>query len=214
MKDWNLYLVTEEELSVGRSTLEVVKAAIEGGVDVIQLRDKGKDLSYRYELGLKIRELTAEAGVDLIINNRVDLALALEADGVHLGQDDLPLKAAQKLLPEDKIIGISASTVKEAVEAERGGADYLGVGSIFATDSKDLKDDRSAVGLNRLAEIKSKVDIPAAAIGGLNQDNISEVIAAGADTISVISVLTQAENIEWKTEELKGIIKEAKKGRI
>ncbi|ADL13537.1 thiamine phosphate synthase [Acetohalobium arabaticum] len=213
MEDWDLYLVTEEELSSGRCTLEVVKAAINGGVDLIQLRDKGKDLAYRYELGLKIRELTAEAGVDLIINNRVDLALALEADGVHLGQDDLPLKAAQKLLPEDKIIGISASTVEEALQAEAGGADYLGVGSIFATDSKDLKNDRSAVGLNRLAEIKSKVDIPVAAIGGLNQDNISEVIAAGADVISVISAVTQAEDIEWKTEELKGIIKEAKKGR-
>ncbi|MBM7624575.1 thiamine phosphate synthase [Sporohalobacter salinus] len=211
MENWNLYLVTEEEMSAGRSTLEVVESAIAGGVDVIQLRDKEGDLSYRYKIGEKIRELTREAGIDFIVNDRVDLALALDADGVHLGQDDLPLSAARKVLGQNKLIGISVANIEEAVKAEEGGADYLGVGAIFTTESKQLKEDRKSVGLKRVKEIKSKIDIPMVAIGGLTKENSNKVISAGADSIAVISALTQAVNIQEKTEQFKAKIKETKR---
>ncbi|MFW6028947.1 MAG: thiamine phosphate synthase [Halanaerobiales bacterium] len=187
--------MTEEKLSKGRTTLEVVKKALAGGVDVVQLRDKNLSLRERYQLGKKIRKFTLKKDVSFIVNDRVDLALALGADGVHLGQNDIPLKEAKKLLAPDKIIGISANTVRDAKTAEEGGADYLGVGAIFPTESKKGKKSNAGIGLKGLKKIRNKTNLPLIAVGGLKPENYKEVLEAGADTISVISALTMAEDI-------------------
>ncbi|MFW5787143.1 MAG: thiamine phosphate synthase [Halanaerobiales bacterium] len=209
---WNLYLITEEKLSNGRKTLEIVREAAAGGVDVIQLREKKMGLHQRYHLGLKVKEITDRGGITLIVNDRVDLALALDAHGVHLGQKDMPLPAAREIMGENKIIGISVSTVDEARRAEEHGADYLGVGAVYETDSKNVNNDRAGIGAERINEIDRVVNIPIIAIGGLDISNVHSVIKNGADGIAVISALTKADNIEKKTRKFKEKILELKKG--
>lgn len=209
---WNLYLITEEKLSNGRKTLEIVREAAAGGVDVIQLREKKMGLHQRYHLGLKVKEITDRGGITLIVNDRVDLALALDAHGVHLGQKDMPLSAAREIMGENKIIGISVSTVDEARRAEEHGADYLGVGAVYETDSKNVNNDRAGIGAERINEIDRVVNIPIIAIGGLDISNVHSVIKNGADGIAVISALTKADNIEKKTRKFKEKILELKKG--
>ncbi len=195
MPDWDVYLVTGESLSAGRTTPDIVEAAIEGGVDVVQLRDKGRSVRERYETGRKLRELTREAGVTFVVNDRVDLAALVDADGVHLGSDDLPVRAARRLLGEDAVIGRSVSTVAEAEAAEAEGADYLGVGTVYRTESKDdIPEDEHGVGPERVREIAEAVDIPFVGIGGITADNAAEVARAGADGVAVITAITQAED--------------------
>jgi thiamine-phosphate pyrophosphorylase len=201
--DWDVYLVTQETLSAGRSTRDIVDAAVAGGVDIVQLREKDRSARERYHLGRKLRTITREAGVPLIVNDRVDIAQAVEADGVHLGDSDLPVPAARELLGADAIIGRSVSFVEDAVAAERAGADYLGVGAVYATGSKDdIDDDEYAVGPERVADIADAVDIPIVAIGGIDADNASEVVAAGADGVAVITAITRADDPERATREL------------
>jgi thiamine-phosphate pyrophosphorylase len=203
MTDWDVYLVTQESLSAGRSTRDVVEAAVAGGVDVVQLREKGRSARERYHLGRKLRSITRAAGVTFVVNDRVDLAQALDADGVHLGDDDLPIAVARELLGEDAIVGRSVSFVEDAREAERAGADYLGVGAIYPTDSKaDIDDDEYAIGTERLADICEAVDIPVVGIGGVDADNAAEVAAAGADGVPVITAITAADDPEAATRVL------------
>ncbi|MFB6188489.1 MAG: thiamine phosphate synthase [Halapricum sp.] len=203
MTDWDVYLVTQASLSDGRDTREIVRAAIEGGVDVIQLREKDTTARERYELGLDLRELTREAGVPLIVNDRVDLAQAIDADGVHLGDEDLPVAVARDLLSKEVIIGRSVSFVEDARAAERAGADYLGVGAIYATGSKDdIDDEEYAIGTDRLREICDAVEIPVVGIGGIDASNASEVAAAGADGVAVITAITGADDPAAATREL------------
>lgn len=212
--DWDLYLVTEEKLSAGRSTLQVVKEAIAGGIDVIQLREKHLPLRARFKLGREIKDMAEQAGVDFIVNDRVDLALALDADGVHLGQDDLPVDEARRILGEDKIIGISSHTIEELKAAESGGADYLGVGAVFSTDSKQVDRARAEIGTSGIRRMSLKSRLPIVAIGGLNKDNCGQVIAAGANTISVISAITKAFNISEETSLFKEKIIKVKRGDL
>ncbi|MFW6381695.1 MAG: thiamine phosphate synthase [Bacillota bacterium] len=197
---WNLYLVTEQGFSAGRSSLEVAREAIAGGVEVIQLRDKQLPLPERYWLGRELRQLTREKGVELIVNDRADLAQALEADGVHLGQSDLPPAVARKLLGEDKIIGVSVSTPDEARVAEEKGADYLGVGAIYSTQSKEVEKSRSSLGIEKLREIRDCCHLPLVAIGGLTRENSARVISA----------LTQAEDVRQEAKLFREQIIEAK----
>ncbi|MGB9930997.1 thiamine phosphate synthase [Haloarcula amylolytica] len=195
MVDWDVYLVTQASLSAGRTTDELVADAIAGGVGVVQLREKDRSARERYELGQELRELTREAGVTFIVNDRVDIAQALDADGVHLGDDDLPVSAARDLLGDDALIGRSVSTVEDAREAAAAGADYLGVGAVFATGSKDdIDDDEHAVGTDRVAAIADAVDIPFVGIGGITAENATEVVQAGADGVAVITAITQADD--------------------
>ena len=208
--NWDLYLVTEEKLSKGRDTLEVVKKAIVGGIDVIQMREKGLDLKTRYKIGKNIREITRKENVIFIVNDRVDLALALEADGVHLGQSDLPLTEAKKLLGDEYIIGKSASTKREAIEAEKNGADYLGIGAIYRTDSKEETKYKEGIGCDGLKKIREKSSLPLIAIGGIKPDNSKKIIKSGADTISVITAISRAENIKEQTSKFKEKIKNHK----
>ncbi|OEG62793.1 thiamine-phosphate diphosphorylase [Halanaerobium congolense] len=213
MLNWDLYLITEESLSAGRKTIEVVKEAAAAGVDVIQLREKNLSLREKFKLGQQIKKICSRYQITLIVNDRLDLALALDADGVHLGQSDLPLRSARKILGPNKIIGLSACRDQEITQAEADGADYLGVGAIFKTKSKQLNSDKNGIGLQRLAEIKKRTDLPLIAIGGLNKSNAPQVIKSGADCISVITALTKAEKIENETREFKQIIKKAKSKR-
>lgn len=210
---WNLYLVTEEKLSAGRKTIQIVRDALAGGVEVVQLRDKALPVIERYQVGKEIRRITLEYNVDFIVDDRIDLALALEADGVHLGQEDLPLEVARKILGPEKIIGISVSNIQEAKTAEEGGADYLGVGSIYPTESKKVEEDHRSIGAEGVATIKKACSLPIVAIGGLKPENSRAIIQAGADAIAVITALTQATEIVQETKRFKEIIMQAKEGR-
>lgn len=191
---WKTYLVTQESISGGRSTREIVEAAIEGGIDAIQLREKDTTARSRYELGRDLRELTSEADVPLVVNDRVDIAQAIEADGVHVGQEDLPVEVARSILGPDAIVGCSASTVEEAEAAVAEGADYLGVGSVYGTTSKDVREDRDGIGLDRIGKIADAVDVPIVGIGGITPENAGPVAEAGADGVAVISAITEADD--------------------
>ena len=186
-----LYLVTSQALSRGRSTLEIVDAALAGGVRLIQLREKEMPMPDFLRLAELLRARTAQAGALLIINDRVDVALAVGADGVHLGQEDLPITVARSLLPAGSVIGVSTHSLAEAREAERAGADYLGFGCMYSSPTK--KDVTAPQGLERLREVTAAVGIPVVAIGGIGRDRLGEVKAGGAAAAAVISALAVAD---------------------
>jgi thiamine-phosphate pyrophosphorylase len=211
--DWDLYLITEESLSAGRKTIEVVKEAALAGVDAVQLREKNLSLREKFKLGKEIKKICSRHNITFLVNDRVDLALALDADGVHLGQSDLPLRSARKILGQDKIIGLTAWRNGEITAAEADGADYLGVGAIFKTGSKKLSSEKNGIGLQRLAEIRARTNLQLIAVGGLNINNADQVIKSGADTISVITAITRADQIRMETAQFKKIIKKAKTKR-
>jgi thiamine-phosphate pyrophosphorylase len=211
--NWDLYLITEESLSAGIKSIEVVKEAAAAGVDVIQLREKNLSLREKFSLGKEIKKICRRYNIDFIVNDRVDLALALDADGVHLGQSDLPLRSARKILGPDKIIGLTAWRKEEIIAAEADGADYLGVGSIFKTNSKKLSSDKNGIGLKRINEISKNTKLSIVAIGGINKQNAAQVIKNGADTISVITAITRADKIRMETAQFIKIIKKEKSKR-
>lgn len=200
--DGIVYLVTEADLSEGRSTVEIVEAAIEGGVDVVQLREKDHSARERYELGRQLRELTRGTDVDLIVNDRVDIAAAVAADGVHLGDDDLPVAVAREQLGPGATIGRSVSTPEAARKAEQAGADYLGVGAIYPTGSKDVDPEDAEIGIEGVRAIREVTDLPFVGIGGVTPENAAEVVAAGADGVAVISAITAADDPEKATRRL------------
>lgn len=205
IKNWHLYVITDEQLSKGRSHAEIARLAIEGGADVIQLRDKTASSRKLYEDALAIREITREAAIPFIVNDRLDIALAVDADGVHVGQKDLPAKVARRLIGSDKILGVSAENVEQAIQAEQDGADYLGVGPIF--EARSTKPDAGEPGgLVLLTEIRRQCKIPIIAIGGINQQNAKQTIQAGADGVAVISAIVSAQDIAAASRELKTIV--------
>ena len=207
--DYSLYLVTDRGLAKGRSTLDIVGAAVSGGVTCVQLREKECSTREFIEEALAVKDFLKARGVPLIINDRVDVALAVGADGVHLGQTDMPLEAAQKILGDSMIIGISAESLEDAVEAEKGGADYLGVSPIFATPTKT--DTAPPLGLEGLRAIRRAVNLPLVGIGGLNQDNAADVIRSGGDGVAVVSAVVSAGDPAAAARNLKHVIDEAKK---
>lgn len=193
MKDFRLYAITGEEFHQGRSLVEVMEAAIIGGVDIIQLRDKKNSKKVVLEKAKLLKELAKKYHIPLIINDHIDIALAVDADGIHLGQDDLPLLEARKIFGKDKIIGISTHEINEAREAELNGADYIGVGPIFATQSKE--DVVDPVTTNYIEEIVAEISIPFVAIGGIKLHNVDQVLQAGATRICVISEIVGSEDV-------------------
>ena len=207
------YLVTQHDLSAGRSTEAIVDAALAGGVDVVQVREKHTTAREQLRVAEALREPTADADVPLIINDRVDVAAAADADGVHLGDDDLPVSVAREQLGEDAIIGRSVSTPEAAREAEAAGADYLGVGAVYTTQSKDVDDDNQAIGLERVEAIADAVDIPFVGIGGVTADNAADVVAAGADGVAVITAITEADDPEQATRDLHDAVEAGKRRR-
>jgi thiamine-phosphate pyrophosphorylase len=206
--DYSLYLVTDRGLARSRSTLEIVSAAVLGGTSVVQLREKDCATRDFIEQALTIKEFLKDHGVPLIINDRVDVAQAVKADGVHLGQTDMPLGVAKKILGDSMIIGISAESLQDAIVAEKGGADYLGVSPIYATPTKT--DTAPPLGLEGLREIRKVVRLPLVGIGGLNRDNAAEVIRNGADGVAVVSAIVAAKDPQAAADALKQTIIEAR----
>ena len=207
------YLVTQEDLSAGRSTDEIVEAALAGGVDVVQVREKHRSAHTQLKIAKRLREPTAEAGVPLVVNDRVDIAAAADADGVHLGDDDLPVAVAREQLGENAIIGRSVSTVEGAREAERAGADYLGVGALYHTGSKNVDDEENNIGLDVVGDIAEAVDIPFVGIGGVTPQRTPDVAEAGADGVAVITAITEAEDPEAATRALGEAVETGKRRR-
>ena len=190
MFDYSLYLVTDRRLSLGRSTVEVVAAAVSGGVTCVQLREKHCSTREFLEEARRVRELLVGTGVPLIINDRLDVALAVAADGVHLGQNDMHISDARRLVGERLVIGISAESVADASRAEAEGADYIGVSPVFTTPTK--MDTAPPLGLEGLREIRRAVSLPLVAIGSIRHDNAAEVLRAGADGLAVVSAIVSA----------------------
>lgn len=185
-----LYVITDKTLVPGRGHKEIAEAVLEAGAPILQLRDKQATVRELVQTGRSLRDMTRAYNAVFIVNDRIDVALAVEADGVHLGQEDIPLPLARRLMGERAIIGASVETVEEAVQAESEGANYLGVGPMFATDTKP--DAGSPVGPERLHEIKQHVQIPVFGIGGISHQNYHVVLEAGADGICVIGAIVTA----------------------
>ena len=180
MKDFNLYLITDSK----RDVIQDVKIAIENGVKIIQLRDKVNKKETILETAKQLRELTKESNTILIINDHIDIAKEVNADGVHLGQDDTPIKEARTIL-NNKIIGISCHSLDQAIKAEKDGADYIGIGPIFKTQTKNYQE----IGSNIITNVKNSIKIPFITIGGIDKDNIDEVLNAGTTRVAIISAL-------------------------
>jgi len=194
MVNYDLCIVTRDVESLQRGHLEVARAALQGGATIVQLRDKRLSGRALLALAQALRELTRAHGATFIVNDRVDIALASASDGVHLGDEDIPVSVARRLLGPEAVIGASVDNPREARAAEAAGASYLGVGPVFPTGSKP--DAGAAIGLGPIGEIARAVTIPVLAIGGLTCDNVPSVIEAGADGIAVISAVAEADDME------------------
>lgn len=186
-----LYVIVDLQALKGRSEVEITREVIQGGARVIQLRDKKRSKRELLPIAQELRTTCALCSVPFIINDHLDIALATDADGLHLGQEDLSLSIARRILPQDKVLGCSATTVEQALKAEEDGADYIAVGSIYETTSKS---GAHLAGLETLRQVKKAVSVPVVAIGGINEENLAQVIAAGADAIAVISAVLSADD--------------------
>ena len=204
--DYTLYLVTDRGILKGRDLVKSVEQAIRGGVSLVQLREKTISSLDFYNLAMKLKELTHYYQVPLIINDRLDIALATDADGLHIGQDDLPLEVARNLLGKNKLLGYSVANLEEAQRGVRGGADYLGAGPVFPTGSK--ANAVSPIGLNTLREIRESVSLPVVAIGGIGLSNLREIKAAGIAGASLISGILGSEDIEARARALRQLWEE------
>jgi thiamine-phosphate pyrophosphorylase len=197
--DYSLYLVTDRGILGDRDLFKAVEAAIKGGVTVVQLREKDISSLDFYNIAVKLKELVHQYNVPLIINDRLDIALAVDADGLHIGQSDLPVEVARRLLP-GKILGYSVSNVEEARYGQKNGADYLGAGAVYATGSK--ADAGNPIGVEMVKKIKQSVALPVVGIGGIGLSNIEEIKTAGIDGISIISAILGSPDIEETSRRL------------
>ena len=192
-----LYLVTNRYQDSAESFLEKVEMTCRSGVTIVQLREKNLTTNQYYQLAKKVKEITDTYQVPLIIDDRLDICLAVDAAGLHIGDDELPVSVARQVLGPDKILGVTAKTVKRALEAEEGGADYLGTGAIFPTTTKE---NAPITLISTLKTICQRVTIPVVAIGGLTSENIDQLIGTGIAGVAVVRDLMQAEDIEAKTQ--------------
>ena len=207
--DYSLYVITDSKLSRGRPHREVIEAAIRGGATIVQYREKSASTRQMIDEALELRDLCRARGVPFIVNDRVDIALAVDADGVHVGQDDMPAALARKLIGRDKIVGVSAENVEEARAAIADGADYLGVGAIFATATKsDAGEPIGIAGLMKIARIST---VPIVGIAGINAANAASVIRAGAAGVAVVSAIVSVDDVERAARELRKAIHEARR---
>lgn len=200
----DIYGITAGEYSLGRSNIEVVRQMVAAGIRVIQYREKGKSLREKYNECLQIRDMTREAGVTFIVNDHIDLALLVGADGVHLGQDDLPPEKVRHLLGDEMIIGMSTHSPAQARAAVNSRVDYIGVGPIFATKTK--QDVCAPVGLEYLEYAVNNANIPFVAIGGIKEHNINEVARRGARCIALVTEIVGAVDIAAKVRALRAVI--------
>ena len=205
-----LCVITDPELGRGLSHVDIVRQALEGGAPMIQLRDKSAGLRQLLPQAQEIASLCRERGAHFIVNDRLDLALALNADGVHLGQDDLPPTAARAALGSGKILGVSTHSLEQAIRAAREGADYLGIGPIFPTSTKGTG--YEPVGCAMIRQLRARLELPLIAIGGITLDTIGPVIRAGAAGVAVISAIAGAEDVTLATRGFLAAILEAEEG--
>ncbi|MDW7759416.1 MAG: thiamine phosphate synthase [Acidobacteriota bacterium] len=203
--DWTFYLVADTAFRRGRDFLQAIEDAVEGGVTAIQIRGKNIEGGDLFTLASTAASLLEPHGIPLIINDRADVARACSAAGVHLGRDDLPIEAARKILGPDAVIGLSVNTIDEAREAERLGADYVGLGPVFATTTKDTP--LPVLGPEGVARVKAAVGIPVIAIGGLNAANVAAIMQAGADGAAVISAVWGAPDVRTAAQEFLAAIR-------
>lgn len=191
-KDLKMYLITDSDILKERDFYKCIEDALRGGVTILQLREKNADGGIFLEKAIRLRELTRKYGAKFIINDRVDIALLCDADGVHVGQSDIDAKSVRKLIGEDKILGVSARSVEEAQIAKEDGADYIGIGAMFSTSTKL---NAKSVSKDTLKEIKEKVDIPFVLIGGINLENVDELKEFNPDGYAIISAILKKEDI-------------------
>ncbi len=196
LKEIDFYLVTDSGLSK-KGTLSDVREAVESGCRIVQYREKDKSTKAMVEEASEIKKICSGRAV-FLVNDRIDVALAVDADGIHIGQDDMPIETARKLLSKDKIIGLSVHDRKEAILAEKNGADYVGLGPIFDTATK--KDAGDGVGPLRIREVKDAVKLPVVAIGGINKENCESVLQNGADSLVAISAVVCSDDVKTETK--------------
>lgn len=202
--NYKMYLLSDRGILKDRDLLVSLEEAILGGVSVIQFREKDSSSLEFYEMAMRVKKLTQKYDIPLIINDRLDIALAVDADGVHLGQSDLPARVARELLGQDKIIGVSTANIEEAEQAVKDGADYIGVGALFPTRTKS---NTRCVTLEELANIKNKIAIPVVAIGGINRENIHLLKKTNIDGCAVVSAILGEKDIKQATEELLNVFR-------
>ncbi len=206
MIDYSIYLVTDQFNLSEDEFLNVIEEAVKGKTKIVQLREKDSDTREFYELALKVKAITDKYDVPLIINDRLDIAQAVDCAGVHLGQSDMPCTVAREILGDEKIIGISATTYDEAIQAQSDGADYIGVGGIYPTNTKK---DAGISTQDDLLKIKEDINIPTVAIGGIKEDNAGEIVKRyGFDGVAVVSAIMLSENPKKTSENFSRIVKE------
>ncbi len=203
--DYTLYLVTDRKLMSSATIEESVAQAILGGCTLVQLREKDCSSMEFYEIALKVREVTVRLGVPLIVNDRVDIALAVDADGVHVGQTDLPADAVRRIIGPDKVVGVSVGNLLEALAAVEAGADYLGVGALYATGTKT---DAGITSLDELQRIRAATQLPIVAIGGINKETIPHFQGIGIDGLAVVSAIVAKPDVAGAAQELKALFLE------
>ncbi len=203
--DYSLYAVSDRGLLRGRPLVRAVEQAILGGATIVQLREKAVSTREFVKLAQEVLAVARQYGVPLIINDRIDVMLAVDADGAHVGQEDMPAVLARKLIGPEKILGVSVETVAEAQAAVGGGADYLGAGAVFATPTK--ADAGQPIGLEGLRRVKASVGIPVVAIGGINAENLQEVLQTGVDGVALVSAIFGREDINDAAATLATLLK-------
>jgi len=201
--DYKLYLVTDREVLGTRDLINSIEEAIKGGTTIVQLREKNCSSLEFYKLAIQVKEVTTKYNIPLVINDRLDIALAIEADGLHIGQEDLPITVARKLVGENMFIGVSATTLEEALIAQEQGADYVGIGSMYPTSTKL---DAKYVTLDELKQIREAISIPIVGIGGISEENVAELMATKIDGVAIVSAILGKENIKTATESIMNII--------
>lgn len=207
LKEIDFYLVTDSRLSK-KGTLSNVREAVESGCRIVQYREKDKSTKEMVEEASEIKRICSDTAI-FLVNDRLDVALAVDADGVHIGQDDMPIETARKLLGKDKIIGLSVHDREEAILAEKAGADYVGLGPIFDTATK--KDAGDGIGPLKIRKVKDAVKIPVVAIGGINKENCESVVQNGADSLVAISAVVCSDDVKRETKYFIDIIRRIKK---
>ncbi len=203
--DYTLYLITDRKLMSSPTIEESVEQAVRGGCTLVQLREKESSSRDFYKTAMKLRELTARLNVPLIVNDRVDIALAVGADGVHVGQDDLPTAVVRQIIGPDKIIGVSASSLSEALKATEAGADYLGIGAMFTTDTKA---DAHLTAIKELQRIREAVSLPIVVIGGISKETVPFFRGSGIEGLAVVSAIVAQEDVAGAAQELKKLFLE------
>ncbi|MDO5517179.1 MAG: thiamine phosphate synthase [Clostridium sp.] len=202
--DYSIYLVTDRDLMSTETLEEAVEEAIKGGCTLIQLREKNCSSLDFYTTAVNVKKITDKYNIPLLINDRLDIAMAVDAAGVHVGQSDLPCSVVRKIIGNDKIIGVSAGNLKDALKAQEDGADYLGVGAMYATGTKK---DAKPTSMETLKKIRDNVSIPIVAIGGINKERISDFKGTGIDGLAIVSAIIAQKDICKAAEEIKDSFK-------